>query len=61
MFLYSDPQAMLALHHQHVADLTREMARKRVIREAGEDRVRRFRWWPRRSPREQAARPAVAA
>jgi hypothetical protein len=61
MFLYSDPQAMLALHHQRVAELSRHAARKRVIREAGEDRGRRFHWWSRRSHREQAARPAVAA
>jgi hypothetical protein len=61
MFLYSDPLVMLELHHQHVAELSRAAARKRVIREAGDDREHRLHWWHRRARREQAAQAAVAA
>ncbi|WP_127501212.1 hypothetical protein [Actinoplanes solisilvae] len=61
MFPYNDPQAMLDIHRQRAAELSRHAASTRAAREAGSTRVSRFGRWPRRSRGEQAGHAAVTA
>ncbi|MGK5684725.1 hypothetical protein [Actinoplanes sp. URMC 104] len=64
MFPYNDPQTVLELHRQHVAELTAHAAARRLAREAretGPARARRFGRWPRRARAEQPAPAAAVA
>jgi hypothetical protein len=45
MFLYSDPQTQLDLHHQRVAEMIREAADYQRARSARHGRHRRFGRW----------------
>jgi len=61
MYPFSDPYLQLELHRQRTAELHRQAAADRLVREADAGRGRRFGRWPRASARPRPGRTPVTS